>query len=213
MGCGSSVAFAGAFTGPAGALACGAAGVLAADRVGRDDGPGFGVFGCVVAGRNSLVPSRWRDAADQFGRAHGPLPVVAERGEIALLHVQRFGVREIVRRIGRHPGTVSRELRRNAATRSGKQVFRELVAQRKSQQAAKRPKTAKLVTNERLRVYAQERLDGSIRRSDGTIVAGPWTRAWKGLNKPHRQNRRWAIAIREVFRLVYPAENTVQKTS
>ena len=137
----------------------------------------------------------------------------AERGEIALLHVQRFGVREIVRRIGRHPGTVSRELRLNAATRSGKQVFRELVAQRKSQQAAKRPKTAKLVTNEMLRVYAQERLDESIRRSDGTIIAGPWTPAWKGLNKPHRQNRRWAIAIREVFRLVYPAENTVQKTS
>ena len=31
---------------------------------GVTNGPGFGVFGCVVAGRNSLVPSRWRDAAD-----------------------------------------------------------------------------------------------------------------------------------------------------
>src|SRR5213075_1239767 len=27
-----------------------------------------------------------------------------------------------------------------------------------------------------------------------TIVAGPRTPAWKGLNKPHRQDRRWATA-------------------
>ncbi|KAA0981114.1 helix-turn-helix domain-containing protein, partial [Pseudonocardia sp. EV170527-09] len=44
-----------------------------------------------------------------------------EREEIALLRAQQIGVREIARRIGRAPGTVSRELRRNAATRSGKQ--------------------------------------------------------------------------------------------
>ena len=35
---------------------------------------------------------------------------------------------------------------------------------------------------------------GSVRRADGTIVAGPKTPAWKGLNKPHRQDRRWATA-------------------
>ena len=69
----------------------------------------------------------------------------AEREEIALLHVQEVGVREIARRIGRDPGTVSRELRRNAATRSGKPEYRALVAQWKAQQAAKRPKAAKLV--------------------------------------------------------------------
>ncbi|MFF0794811.1 hypothetical protein ACFYVG_37095, partial [Streptomyces spiralis] len=43
------------------------------------------------------------------------------------------------------PGTVSRELRRNAATRGGKPVYRAVVAQWKAQQAAKRPKSAKLV--------------------------------------------------------------------
>jgi len=53
----------------------------------------------------------------------------AEREEIALLRAQDAGVREIARRIGRDPGTISRELRRNAATRSGKQVYRALVAQ------------------------------------------------------------------------------------
>ena len=69
-----------------------------------------------------------------------------------------------------------------------------MVAQWKAQQAAKRPKTAKLVSNGRLREYVQERLSGSVRRPDGTIVAGPKTPAWKGLNKPHRQDRRWATA-------------------
>jgi hypothetical protein len=119
----------------------------------------------------------------------------AEREEIALLRAQEFGVREIARRIGRDPGTVSRELRRNAATRSGKQVYRALVAQWKAQQAAKRPKTAKLVGNDRLREYVQERLEGSVRRPDGTIVAGPETPGWKGLNKPHRADRRWAVGV------------------
>ena len=99
----------------------------------------------------------------------------AEREEIALLGAQGFGVREIARRLGRDPGAVSRELRRNAATRSGKRVYRAVVAQWKAQQAAKRPKTAKLVSNDRLREYVQERLSGSVRLPDGTIVAGPKT--------------------------------------
>lgn len=118
----------------------------------------------------------------------------AEREEIALLKAQDKGVREIARTIGRDPGTVSRELRRNAATRSGKQVYRAVVAQWKAQQAAKRPKTAKLARNERLREYVQDRFAGNVRRRDGTIVSGPKTPPWKGLNKPHRQDRRWSTA-------------------
>ncbi len=117
-----------------------------------------------------------------------------EREEIALLRAKQVGVREIARRIGRDPGTISRELRRNAATRSGKQEYRALVAQWKAQQTAKRPKTAKLATNDRLREYVQERLAGNVCRPDGSIVVGPEPPAWKGLNKPHRQDRRWATA-------------------
>jgi IS30 family transposase len=113
-----------------------------------------------------------------------------EREEIALLKAQGKGVREIAREIGRDPGTVSRELRRNAATRGGKPVYRAVVAQWKAQQAAKRPKTAKLVNNDRLREYVQDRLAGNVRRPDGTIVSGPTPPPWKGLNKPHRQDRR-----------------------
>jgi len=117
-----------------------------------------------------------------------------EREEIALLRAQQMGVHEIARRIGRDPGTVSRELRRNAATRGGKPEYRALVAQWKAQQAAKRPKVARLATNDRLREYVQQRLAGQVRRPDGSVVAGPKPPPWKGLNKPHRQDRRWVVA-------------------
>src|SRR5690625_4847275 len=69
----------------------------------------------------------------------------AEREEIAILTSQEVGVREIARRLGRDPGTISRELRRNAATRGGKLIYRAGVAQWKAQQAAKRPKVAKKI--------------------------------------------------------------------
>jgi transposase-like protein len=117
-----------------------------------------------------------------------------EREEIALLKAQGSGVREIARRLGRSPSTVSRELRRNAATRGGKLEYRASVAQWKAELMACRPKTAKLVADERLREYVQDRLSGQIRRPDGTAVPGPATGAWKGRNKPRRQDRRWASA-------------------
>lgn len=147
----------------------------------------------------------WPVGARWFRHAGGMTPLsleeptgrylsFAEREEIALLKAQDKGVREIARAIGRDPGTVSRELRRNAATRSGRQEYRALVAQWKAQQAAKRPKTAKLVGNDRLSEYVQVRLAGNVRRPDGTIVPDPKTPPWKGLNKPHRQDRRWSTA-------------------
>ena len=68
-----------------------------------------------------------------------------EREEIALLRAQQVGIREIARRIGRDPGTISREVRRNAATRSGSHEYRPLVAQWKAQQAAKRVKSLEVV--------------------------------------------------------------------
>ena len=124
-------------------------------------------------------------------------------------------MREIARTIGRDPGSVSRELRRNAATRSGERVYRAVVAQWKAQQAAKRPKAAKLVGNERLREYVQDRLAGNVRRPDGTVVPGPSTPAWKGLNKPHRQDRRWSTAwspeqIARRLRVDYPDDESMR---
>lgn len=161
--------------------------------------------GITTVEASAAVGVSWPVGARWFRHAGGMPPLsladptgrylsFAEREEIALLRARDAGVREIARRIGRDPGTISRELRRNAATRGAQQEYRALVAQWKAQQAAKRPKTAKLVSNDVLRDYVQERLAGSVHRPDGMVVAGPKTPAWKGLNKPHRQDRRWAKA-------------------
>jgi IS30 family transposase len=115
----------------------------------------------------------------------------AEREEIALLKAQQHGVRAIARRIGRDPGTISRELRRNAATRSGGLEYRATTAQWHAERRAKRPKIAKLAANEPLREYVQERLSGSVAAPDGTPVPGPTVR-WIGRRHGRRQDRRWA---------------------
>ena len=117
-----------------------------------------------------------------------------EREVIALLKAQGAGVREIARELGR--ASVDRLARVAAQRRHPRREarYRASVAQWKAELMARRPKTAKLVTNERLREYVQERLSGQVRRSDGIPVAGPVTAAWKGRNKPHRQDRRWAHA-------------------
>ena len=139
-----------------------------------------------------------------------------EREEIALMRAEGAGVRAIARALQRDPGTISRELRRNAATRGGKREYRATVAQWKAQQAAQRPKVAKLVTNERLREYVQERLDGTVRRADGTVVAGPDTPGWKGRTmKPRRADRRWSTAwspeqISHRLRLDYPDDQSMR---
>ena len=117
-----------------------------------------------------------------------------EREEIAVLKAEGAGVREIARRLGRSASTVSRELRRNAATRCGKLDYRASVAQWKAELVARRPKTAKLVANPRLREYVQRRLSGQIRHPDGTSMVGPRQAPWKGRNKPHRGDRRWVHA-------------------
>lgn len=118
----------------------------------------------------------------------------AEREEIAVLKAQGKGVREIAREIGRDPGTVSRELRRNAATRGGKLEYRASVAQWKADMAAKRPKTAKLVADPRLHAYVQERLSGQIKTPDGKVIRGPEPPRFTGINKPHRKHRGWSAA-------------------
>lgn len=138
-----------------------------------------------------------------------------EREEIGLLRARNIGVREIARQLRRDPGTISRELRRNAATRSGKPEYRPLVAQWKAQQAAKRPKVAKLVQHDHLREYVQEGLSGEVRLPDGTIVTGPKAPVWKGLNKPHRQDRKWFLGwspeqISERLKVDFPDDESMR---
>ena len=153
----------------------------------------------IAVGASQPVGQRW------FHNAGGMAPFdlnplsprylcFREREEIALLRAQGAGVRQIARAIDRAASTVSRELRRNAATRSGNLEYRASVAQWKAEVAAKRPKTAKLVANPRLHAYVQQRLSGQITRPDGTPVNGPPQPRFTGNNKPHRRHRAWVQA-------------------
>ena len=147
------------------------------------------------AGASSPVGSRW------FRHAGGVNPCLSpsvsgrylsfsEREDLAMLRAQGLGVRTIARRLGRDPSTISRELRRNASTRTWRLEYKASTAQWHAERRARRPKVARLVTNEQLRDYVQDRLSGGVRAPDGRLV-GPEGPAWKGRNKPHRRDRRW----------------------
>jgi transposase, IS30 family len=112
-----------------------------------------------------------------------------EREEIAVLLARGCGVREIARQLGRAPSTISRELQRNAATRTGRPEYRASTAQTHADRRARRPKPAKLAVNPELRRYVQDRLAGAVQRPDGS-VAGPEV-GWRGRRRGPRRDRRW----------------------
>ena len=133
------------------------------------------------AGVSSPVGFRW------FGHAGGVNPCLsptvsgrflsfAEREDIALLRARGLGVGEIARRLDRSPSTISRELRRNASTRTFRLEYKATIAQWHPERRARRARPAKLAGNERLRSYAAERLSGAVRSRLGACwpeVAGP----------------------------------------
>lgn len=152
----------------------------------------------IEVGASGPVGSRWfREAGGMRPVSTAPLSgrylSFGERELIALAAARGDGVRQIARHLGRSPGTISRELRRNAATRGGYLDYRASVAQWKADESARRPKVAKLVADERLQAYVQDRLAGVITAPDGSLVPGPVT-TWKGRRHGPRQPRRWAKA-------------------
>ncbi len=137
----------------------------------------------------------------------------AERENIALHKAQGLGSREIARRLGRAPSTISREVRRNAATRSGGLEYRATTAQWHAERAARRPRPAKLTLNPALRTYVHDRLSGSLVASSGLPIPGP-TVPWKGRRRGGRQDRRWSAAwspqqIARRLQLDFPDDNTM----
>jgi transposase, IS30 family len=152
----------------------------------------------VAAGVSPAVGTRWfREGGGMPTVSPAPLSgrflSFVEREEIAVLHAQGYGVRETARRLGRSPSTVSRELRRNAATRGGGLEYRATTAQWHADRRARRPKVAKLAANGALRQYVQDRLSGTIAAPDGAAVPGPAVR-WIGRRHGRRQDRRWATS-------------------
>jgi len=138
----------------------------------------------------------------------------AEREELAILHARSAGVCEIARQMGRSASTISRELRRNAATRGGGLEYRATTAQWHAERAARRPKPAKLAVNVALRAYVQDRLAGLVVTPSDAAVPGP-TVSWKGRRHGPRKDRRWASAwspeqIAHRLRLDFPHDETMR---
>ena len=156
----------------------------------------------VGVGVPQAVGTRWFRKAggmppSMFGLSAKPLSgrylSFAEREEIALLRVQGYSMQEVARRLGRVASTISRELRRNAATRSGGLEYRATTAQWHAERAARRPKQAKLARNATLRTYVEERLAGVVVAPSGAPVPGPVV-SWKSRRHGPRKDRRWANA-------------------
>lgn len=171
------------------------------------------------AGISPAVGSRWfREAGGMppldLAPVSGRYLSFAEREEIAILHAQHVGVRDIARRLGRSPSTISRELRRNASTRSNELTYRASTAQWHAERRASRPKVSKLAANDRLREYVQDRLSGVISRPDGVLVPGPDV-AFNGRRHGPRQDRRWAKAwspeqISNRIRIDFPDDDSMR---
>src|SRR5215216_2265830 len=173
----------------------------------------------VAAGVSPAVGVRWfRDGGGMPSVSRAPLSgrylSFVEREEIAILKAKGCGVCEIARRIGRSPSTISRELRRNAATRGGGLEYRATTAQWHADQRARRPKPPKLAVNPRLRGYVQDRLSGAVERPDGLAVDGPEV-PWIGRRHGRRADRRWARAwspeqISNRLRLDFPDDESMR---
>ena len=132
----------------------------------------------VQAGVSPAVGTRW------FREAGGMPPITqaavsgrylsfTEREEIGILRARGCGVREIARRAGRSPATISRELRRNAATRGGGLEYRASTAQWHADRRARRPKAARLSPG-------TSRCGATSRTGSAARCGGPMTEpAWK----------------------------------
>jgi IS30 family transposase len=173
----------------------------------------------VEAGVSPAVGVRWfREGGGMPSVTLAPLSgrylSFVEREEIALLRAWGCGVREVARQLGRSPSTISRELRRNAATRGGRLEYRASSAQWHADRRGRRPKPTKLATNLELRRYVQDRLAGAVERPDGMAVDRPGV-VWVGRRHGRRKDRRWARSwspeqIANRLRLDFPDDESMR---
>ncbi len=189
--------------------------LIAAGRSSEDAAIGAGVSQAVgtrwFREAGGMPPSTLKPSSKP---ASGRYLSFVEREELAILHAKSGGVREIARKMGRAASTISRELRRNVATRGGGFDYRAITAQWHAERAARRPKLAKLTANPALRTYVQDRLAGMVVTPSGTAVPGPAI-SWNGRKHGPRKDRRWASSwspeqIAHRVRLDFPDDETMR---
>ncbi len=83
----------------------------------------------------------------------------SEREEIALDRAAGLGVREIARRLGRSPSTISREIDRGCLANRPAGRYKASVAQARAEERARRPKPAKLALDPVLRDWVADKLE------------------------------------------------------
>jgi IS30 family transposase len=162
-------------------------------------------------GAGGMPPTHVSPSAKPTG---GRYLTFSDREDIAIEVAKGAGINAIARKLGRSPSTISRELKRNAATRSGSFDYRASTAQWHADRAARRPKPSKLATNTALRDYVQDRLAGQVANPDGVGFSGPDV-VWKGRRAVHRQSRRWSSAwspeqIAHRLQLDFPEDPTMR---
>ena len=133
-----------------------------------------------AAGVSPAVGARWfREGGGMPTISPAPLSgrylSFVEREEIAILHAQGNGVRQIAAQVGRQPSTISRELRRNAATRGGRLEYRATTAQCARRPAGRTAEGGQARSERRappVRARPPRRHDHQARRGRGTGSAG-----------------------------------------
>jgi transposase-like protein len=176
-----------------GGIATGMASEDAAVQAGMSQAVGTRLF----RKAGSMPPSMLRQSAKSLSGRHLSF---AEREEIALLRVQGCSIREVARWFGRAASTISRESRRNAATRSGGLEYRATTAQWHAERSARRPKQAKLALKVALRTYVEERLAGIVVAPSGAPVPDPAVR-WKCRRHGPRSSPAGRLPGRETMRI------------
>ncbi|MER7461044.1 IS30 family transposase, partial [Micromonospora sp. NPDC126480] len=126
---------------------------------------------CRIVGINPRTGRRWRNGRNPCGRntAAPPMRAVVPPcstpsrylGEDERIHIadrlrDKATIRAIAAELGRHPSTISREIRRNRHPNSG--AYRPHAAQFRAEARRPRPKQGKITRNSELRQFIQDHL-------------------------------------------------------
>ena len=137
--------------------------------------------------RGGLPPLR-RVERDRSGR----YLTLLERQRIATLRRQRHSMREIARRLGRSPATISRELRRNTATHDVGGYDGDL-AHHRARERLERPRGGRLASDPGLREAIQQKLE--LEWSPEQIAA--WLRS------EYPEQRSWHVCHETIYQALY----------